>query len=111
MILLSILYDTHNERRIEFHRSNRHVHSPPVFQANSRARAQELVQILTDLGPTFIKIGQAREAPSQHHVFRPIAGTQLMHCLQIGAGAVHPCRPAVSCLPGSFDRASGNKRG
>lgn len=30
------------------------------FQANSPKRAQQLVQILTDLGPTFIKIGQAQ---------------------------------------------------
>lgn len=29
-------------------------------QANSPKRAQQLVQILTDLGPTFIKIGQVR---------------------------------------------------
>lgn len=32
---------------------------PPDIQANSPKRAQQLVQILTDLGPTFIKIGQA----------------------------------------------------
>ena len=30
-----------------------------IHQANSPKRAQQLVQILTDLGPTFIKIGQA----------------------------------------------------
>ena len=35
------------------------------FQANSPKRAQRLVQILTDLGPTFIKIGQAHRCHVQ----------------------------------------------
>ena len=29
------------------------------MEANSKQRAQEIVEILTALGPTFIKIGQA----------------------------------------------------